>query len=145
MKARMRCFRVISKGSHRLAHQVQSFSLAIESLDGFSLHLLEQVFFTGSDVVDELLRQRLLFGERFGLAYRGFGDLNVPAALGNHRTHQRGGIVLNFFFHYVVHLAAADGDRMSCARVGPRSHGRHVGAFQNEESSRCGPASPGVT
>ena len=75
------------KISHRLAHEVESFSPPIESLDGFSLHLFEQVFFTGSDVVDQLLRQGLLFGERFGLPYGGFGDLNIAAALGNNRTH----------------------------------------------------------
>ena len=108
-----------------------------------ALQLLEQVVFAGCYVVDQFLRKRFLIGERLGLADCGFGDLNIAAALRNYRSQQGGGIILDFFLHRVVHLAAAERDGMSRAGVGSGRHGRNVGAFENEKSGGRGPASAG--
>ena len=133
----------MSNMPNRFARQIQRDRFPVEALDGFALHLFQQVLFVGRDVVDQLLRKRFLLGKRLRLAHRALGHFDVAAALGNHGTHQRGGVILHLLFHDVVHLAAAQGHRMGRAGIGARSHGRHVRALQNEEAGRSRPAAAG--
>src|SRR5262249_12346936 len=48
--------------------------------------------------------------------------------------------VFNFFFHRALNVSAERSNRVRRAGVRSRSHGSNVGAFENEESSRCGAA-----
>ncbi len=52
------------KSNDRFAGQIERMRFSVEALEGLALHLAEQVVWTRSDVVDEMLRECLLLGER---------------------------------------------------------------------------------
>ncbi len=80
--------------------------MAVKALEGFAFHLAKEIVFAGSDVVDEMLRQRFLLGERLGLANCALCDLDIATALGGDRAHQSGSVIFQLFLHHVVDLAA---------------------------------------
>ena len=123
--------------------QIERDRLPVETFDGFALHLLQQVLLAGRHVVNQLLGERFLVGKGLRLAHRALGHFDIASALGDHGAHQRGGVILHLLFHDVVHLAAAQRDRMGRTGVGPGSHGRDVRAFQDEEPGRRCPAAAG--
>ncbi len=129
--------------AHRLVCQVQRDLLAVEARDLAAIELLQQVFLAGGDHVNQVVLERFLVGEGLGLAHGALGDLDVAAALGDHRAHEGGGIVLDFFRHDLVGLAAAERDRMRRAGVGAGRHGGDVGGFQDEEPGRGGARAAG--
>ena len=117
-----------------LPHQVQLDFLAVKTLDGSALKLLEQIVFVRGDNVDELVLERLVFGKRFGLADRTFGYFDIPSTLRGNCAHERRRVVFELLLHDLVELAAAHADRMSRPGVCARGHGCHVGCFQDEKS-----------
>ena len=126
--------------SDRLPNQIQRCGFSIEAFETLALKILKQLLFTRRNVIDKLLRERLLIRKRFRLPHRALRHLNVAAALRDDRAHQGGRVILDFLFHNIIHLAASDGDRMSRTRIRPRRHRRDVGAFEDEKSRRRRPA-----
>ena len=129
-----------------LAGELESDFLAVEALETLALHLAEKIVLAGGYVVDEMLREGFLLGEGFGFADGTFGDLNIASAPGNDGAHQGRGIVLDLLLHLIVGLDrgwAEEQHGMRRAGVGSGSHGRDVGGFEDEDSSRTGAAAAG--
>ncbi len=115
---------------------MQLHRLAVEALDGAAFELVEQVALIMRDYVDQVLLQSFLIGPRLRLAHRGLRQLHVAPSRPDVRAHEGGRVVLDLGLHGVVHLLAAESDGMRRSGVGPGSHGRHVGGFEDEEASR---------
>jgi hypothetical protein len=92
------------EGHDGLAGEDEGYGFSVETPDRLAVDLAEKILFVRSYVIDEMLRQRFLIGKRLGFAHCAFGDLHVASAAGNHRTHEGGGIVFDFLFHFVVGL-----------------------------------------
>ena len=121
-------------------------SWPLKRLKLLPVDLAEEIVLAGGHVVDQVLRQRFLFGEGLGFEHGAFGDLDVAAAPGGDRAHEGGGIILDFALHLVVGLDlswAEEQHGMRRASVGSGSHGCDVGRFEDEDSSRTGAAAGG--
>jgi len=93
---------VISKGTTGWPARTRVTGFSVETLDRLAVDLAEKILFVRSYVIDEMLRERFLVGKRLGFAHRTFRHFHVASAAGNHRTHESGGIVFDFLFHFVV-------------------------------------------
>ena len=94
------------KGTMGCSNQVKCCCLAVEALEALAIHLVKEILFAGSHIVDEMLRESLLLGERLRLAHGAFRHFDIAAALGGDGPHECSGVVLDLLFHDVVHLAA---------------------------------------
>ena len=118
---------------------MQHDGTAIEARHGAAIEGREQRLFVGRDQIDQMLVERLAFGEGLALAHGGFGNLAVAPAFGADAAHVGGGVVLHLLLHGGVHIAEL-GDGVSRASVGSGRHGGYVARFQNEEARRSGAA-----
>ena len=66
-----------------LPNQIQRCSFTIEAFETFASQILEQLLFTRRNVIDELLRERLLIRKRFRLSHRALRNLNIAPAFGD--------------------------------------------------------------
>ncbi len=123
---------------NELAGKLQSHFLPIESLKALAIDLPEKIVLARGHVIDQVLRERFLLGERLRLEHSAFSGLDIAPAFRRDRAHESRSIILDFALHLVVNLGRERPEQygMRRARVGPGSHGRHVGRFQDEDSRR---------
>src|SRR5690348_9201292 len=99
-----------------------------------SVNLAEQILLVACDVVYKARFKRFLISEGLRLAHGALRHLDIASALGDHRPHQRGGIILDLLSHDLVGLPAADGDWVCRAGVGSGGHRRNVGGYKDEKT-----------
>src|SRR5438876_5575554 len=69
--------------SDRLPNQIQRCGFSIEAFETLALKILKQLLFTRRNVIDKLLRERLLIRKRFVLPHRALRHLNIAPAFGD--------------------------------------------------------------
>src|SRR5258708_19272149 len=67
-----------AKRNNGLAGKLEGGFLTVEALEGFALHLPEKIGLAGGDVVDQVLRENFLLGERLRLDHSADCYITIP-------------------------------------------------------------------
>src|SRR5260370_95993 len=105
------------------------------TLDLTAIELGQKPLLMGRDQVEQVIVERLSFGEGFGLTNGLLRQFGVSSALGDQAAQPCGSVVFDFAAHHRVHCLSHQ-HRGGRARVGAGSHRGDIRRFQQEKTGR---------